>query len=217
MKCGIPGSGSRTISWGEVFVEFQQLANPQRDRRRGLGLQLAIVKRLARLLNHSVGVVSTPGVGSCFWVEVPLAERSSTCTPETEAVPQPLFDPLPGARVLVLDDEISVLESMRELLERWGCQVDGAVTVEEAESVAHARPPDLVIIHYRLSGILTGLDVAASLRNNEGGDPPVLIITGDTAPERLREARSSGYPLLHKPVQPAKLRSALRHLLLKTA
>ena len=120
---------------------------------------------------------------------------------------------LQGARVLVLDDESAVLESMRSLLENWGCNVDTAATLEAALPLVRERVPDLLIVDYRLAGPHSGLDAVGHLRNASGGEIPALVITGDTAPERLQEARDSGYPLLHKPVQPARLRSPMQHLL----
>lgn len=115
--------------------------------------------------------------------------------------------------MLVLDDESAILESMRSLLGRWGCEVTAAATVDEARSAARTRTPDLLIVDHRLAEEQTGLDAVSDLRRAVGVEVPALVVTGDTASERIREARSSGYPLLHKPVQPARLRSAMLHLL----
>ena len=207
------GPGIPQDRFDDIFVEFQQLGNPQRDRRQGLGLGLAIVKRLAGLLGHPIGLTSQLGRGSCFWVETHLVQsQNSTVAHQSETKRLP-GDHLSGARVLVLDDETSILQSMRNLLEHWGCKVSTAATVDEAQSLVQTKVQDLLVVDYRLAGDITGLNVATRLLKAAGHNIPVLVITGDTAPERLREARDSGYPLLHKPVQPAKLRSTMQHLL----
>jgi len=208
------GMGIPADRFDDIFLEFQQLGNPQRDRRQGLGLGLAIVKRLAHLLNHPIGLSSTFGRGSCFWVEVPLVDGPATEERPTGHEPNSRpVDQLSGARVLVLDDEAAILESMRTILENWGCDVVLAATVDEAVSVAGSKALDLLIVDYRLAGETTGLDAVSRVRRSADTEIPALVITGDTAPERLREARKSGYPLLHKPVQPARLRSAMQHVM----
>jgi signal transduction histidine kinase/CheY-like chemotaxis protein len=207
------GPGIPEDRFDDIFIEFQQLGNPHRDRRQGLGLGLAIVKRLAGLLGHPIGLTSQLGRGSCFWVETRLAQPQETAHPppgETERLPG---DQIHGARVLVLDDETSILQSMRHLLEHWGCEVSTAATLEEAHRLVQAEAQDLLIVDYRLAGEITGLNAANHLQETAGHAIPVLVITGDTAPQRLREARDSGYPLLHKPVQPARLRSTMQHLI----
>ena len=117
--------------------------------------------------------------------------------------------------MLVLDDDNAILAAMDGLLKRWGCQVITAASLEEAQHkiAANALPPELLIVDYRLRGHVSGLDAAAALQGALDCRVPVLVITGDTAPDRLREAQASGYPLLHKPVKPARLRSMMRHLI----
>ena len=119
--------------------------------------------------------------------------------------------------MLVLDDDNAVLEGMKGLLIRWGCQVITASSPAEAiDKLADTKQRlELLIIDYRLPENVSGIDVARNLQNRLGYPAAVLIITGDTGPERLREADASGYPLLHKPVQPAKLRSTLQYLMSK--
>lgn len=198
-----------------IFLEFHQLGNPEQDLRRGLGLGLglAIVKRLGALLKHEITVRSRLGHGSCFAITAPLVQDSS-CHALSANIP--IRDKiLRGHRVLVLDDDKAVLAAMDGLLERWGCTVIKAGSLEEAHEQikATASPPELLIVDYRLQGRFSGLEAVAILQKTLQRYVPALVITGDTAPDRLREAEASGYPLLHKPVQPAKLRSALHHLL----
>jgi CheY-like chemotaxis protein len=91
------------------------------------------------------------------------------------------------------------------LLRNWGCECDGAESIEEALALARAHPPGLVVSDYRLRELRTGAEAITALRAEFGSRLPALLITGDTAPERLREARAVGVPLLHKPVSPAQL------------
>ena len=202
----------------EIFIEFHQLQNPARDRRQGLGLGLAIVKRLAKLLHHKIKVTSHLGRGSCFSITLPLADI--TTAGESRQQDERIYLPnyaLTGRQVLVLDDDIAVLEAMQGLLRRWGCQVitanSPAEALEKIDTIV--QPLELLIIDYRLPENVSGIEVARNLQNRLGYSVAVLIITGDTEPERLREADASGYPLLHKPVQPAKLRSTLQYLISK--
>jgi CheY-like chemotaxis protein len=110
-----------------------------------------------------------------------------------------------NARLLVIDDDRIVRESMLHLLRDWGCECDAAESIEEALALAHLNKPDVIISDYRLREQRTGVEAIAAIRQLLGEPLPALLITGDTAPERLREAKASGIPLLHKPVSPGKL------------
>jgi signal transduction histidine kinase len=204
----------------EIFVEFHQLQNPARDRRQGLGLGLAIVKLLGRLLYYDVKVKSRLGQGSCFSITLPAGYENVEAEPKllTEK-PTLINNVLAGRQVLVLEDDIAVLEGMRGLLTRWGCHVITAGTPEEAESklAINEQSLDLLLIDYRLPDNVSGIEVARRLQLRLCYSVAVLILTGDTGPDRLREADASGYPLLHKPVQPAKLRSSMQYLLSKSS
>jgi signal transduction histidine kinase len=206
------GIGIPADKLDEIFVEFQQLGNPQRDRSKGLGLGLAIVKRLSELLSHPVEVHSRLGRGSRFSILVPL-----TASPSVPATSSPSIapaGPFPSAKtVLVLDDDRVVLESMSILLRQWGLRVLPAETVDAALVQARAQPPDLLVVDYRLPGHISGLEAIAMVKEVLGTSVPALMVTGDTGPDRLREAKASGYPLLHKPVRPATLRSTVQQLL----
>jgi CheY-like chemotaxis protein/two-component sensor histidine kinase len=193
-----------------IFVEFYQLASAQGGHRSGLGLGLAIVERLCSLLGHRIEMTSIVGRGSRFAIVVPLT------TPQTEAVEPPaqaqvIADPCKGKLVVVIDDDAMVLEGMRGLLTNWGCEM---VTGDSDQSAiaalaGHSRTPDLIISDYRLQAGQTGIDAIDCLRNAYGVAIPAFLISGDTAPERLREAIASGYQLLHKPMQPMALRAML--------
>ncbi len=208
---GIPDDKQR-----EIFQEFIQLGNPERDRSRGLGLGLAIVERLARLLNHRIDLASTPGRGSRFSIELPAGDVQQTS--QVRRAPAPVTNSLSGLFVVVVDDEALVRAGMEGVLHGWGCHVVNAGSGDEALALLgeHERTPDVIISDYRLRENETGIEVINRLRTHYATAIPAALISGDTAPERLREAKDSGYPLLHKPVSPAKLRALLIYLMTET-
>jgi signal transduction histidine kinase/DNA-binding NarL/FixJ family response regulator len=203
---GIPEDQQRNI-----FAEFHQLSTAEQDRRGGLGLGLAIVERLCRLLDYPIELTSRPDKGSRFVISVPLAAPVKLA----ERPAQVAVDQAMGKSVVVIDDDALVLDGMRGVLTGWGCDVVTA-TCEEAALAALSkaeRPPDIIISDYRLNDGKTGFDVIEHIRRAFGAPIPAFLISGDTAPERLREARASGYYLLHKPVLPITLRAVVSQLL----
>lgn len=193
-----------------VFREFLQLHNPERDRSKGLGLGLAIVRRLVKLLDHPLTLRSTPGLGSHFELILPLANRScqkmqAGSNEEDCASP----DSASGSHVLVIDDEIAVREAMGLLLADWGYRTTLAASAEDALARL-STAPQAIVVDWRLRDDQTGADAVAQVRASWGAGIPALIVTGDTAPDRLRDATASGHPVLHKPVSPARLRAFLR-------
>jgi signal transduction histidine kinase len=197
------GIGIEESQSQEIFVEFHQLGNPERDRRKGLGLGLPIAQGLARTLGHGLSLASKPGRGSVFRLTMPISRVAVVASEGLEAVP--IMVGTLNLRVLVIDDDDAVRSGMTQLLRNWGCECDGAESIEEALALARAHPPGLVVSDYRLRELRTGAEAIAALRAEFGSRLPALLITGDTAPERLREARAVGVPLLHKPVSPAQL------------
>lgn len=194
----------------DVFREFHQLGNPERDRRKGLGLGLAIALGLARTLEHNLTLGSIPQRGSVFRLALHMsADRS----PEQQVIAMLSESQLLGVKVLVVDDEESVRDGMLHLLRDWGCESEAASSIEEALQLASVTPPDIVICDYRLREQRTGVEAIVELRALLGSALPALLITGDTAPQRLREAQASGVPLLHKPVAPGQLYRVLVGLL----
>ena len=117
--------------------------------------------------------------------------------------------------VLVVDDDEAVRVGTLHLLRDWGCVVDAAESIEDALVLAGQHAPDVVLSDYRLRDQRTGLEAIAALRSVLGQSLPAVLITGDTAPDRLREALSSNIPLLHKPVSPDQLYIGLVNALLK--
>ena len=207
------GLGIPEDQQANIFREFYQLAAVGPDRRGSLGLGLAIVDRLGHLLGHPVEISSRPGRGSRFSVSLPSAEaRREVLEPPDAAAA--IADPVRGKLVLVIDDDALVIDGMRGVLQSWGCRVLAADSEAAALSqVSAQKPPDLIISDYRLANGKTGIEAIELVRNVLGTAPPAFLISGDTAPERLREANDSGYHLLHKPVPAIRLRAMLNQLL----
>jgi signal transduction histidine kinase/DNA-binding NarL/FixJ family response regulator len=204
------GIGIPEDQQSSIFGEFYQLSTVKRDRRSGLGLGLAIVDRLCRLLDYPIELTSRPGRGSRFVISVPLtAPLPLAEQPLQESVNQAM-----GKTVVVIDDDTLVLDGMRGVLKSWGCRVVTATSEDTAlAALSDERRPDIIISDYHLSDGKTGFDVIESIRRAFGAPIPAFLISGDTAPERLREARASGYYLLHKPVLPITLRSVVSKVL----
>ena len=205
------GPGIPYAQQDKVFQEYFQLENPERDRAKGLGLGLAIVRRLTDLLECELLLRSRPGRGSCFSVVMPL---SSGAAEESEAAPKRFAGTIKLPLVLVIDDEAAILDGMRTLLTSWG---HGVVTAESGEEMLGRLAqcplrPDLIICDYRLRGGENGIEVIDKLRSEYNEPIPAMLITGDTAENRLVEAQASGLLLLHKPVSNSKLRAAIANL-----
>ncbi len=204
---GIPASQHR-----DIFREFYQLANPERDRNKGLGLGLAIVDGLMRTMGLPITVASVPGRGSVFRVTLPLGTAPDDAQPVAPARPAPARQ-LAGRRVLLVDDDQAVRLAMMELLDGWGCHCLTMESMEEAVDALSVFTPELVITDYRLRGHRTGQEVLAAIGAHLRHPVPAIVVTGDTAPQRLRDAQASGAVLLHKPVAPAALLAAMTMLL----
>jgi len=196
-----------------IFGEFYRLGAPGGDGGSGLGLGLAIVDRLCRLLDHSVLLTSILGKGSCFSVALPrVAARPEIA--ETPAPAHPLEDASDRKLVVVIDDDPLVLEGMGGLFRSWGYQLVAGTDDEALAGVADLdRPPDLIVSDYHLSGGKTGIEVIEGLRRTLSADIPAFLVSGDTSPELLRQARATGYHLLHKPVDPMTLRAMVSHVM----
>lgn len=206
------GRGIAREQHNRVFEEFYQLGNPERDRAKGLGLGLAIVRRLTTLLDCPLTLTSELGKGSVFKLAVPLSEGPlAEEAASSDAAPQ---SPSAGL-ILVVDDELAIQDAMRSLLTEWGHEVIVAGSCEQMLArIAHCTArPDLIICDYRLRGAENGIEVIERLRSEYNHDIPAMLVTGDTGPDRLKEAQQSGHLLLHKPVPRGKLRAAIGNLM----
>ena len=193
-----------------IFQEFVQLSNPHRDRSQGLGLGLAIVDRLARLLGHPLTLRSVPGKGTVFSLDVP-ASRGDAIQEKGGKEAREEMTRLHGL-VAVVDDDEMVADSLATLLQGWGLQVvvaaDGAQLLGRLE-----QPPDILITDYRIEKE-DGLEVARALRKAyPDSGIQVVVVTADTSEQGVRTLNGSGYQVLHKPVRPARLRALISNLL----
>jgi len=197
----------------EIFREFHQLNNVERDRSKGLGLGLAIVERMAKLSGMSLYVKSSLGKGSTFGVVMPasteVAAQETKKIPNSEAM---FFD---DKFVFIVDDEKEIRDSITELLIAWHCKVVTATSGTEAIKKLQKSDmrPDILLVDYRLRDNETGIEVIDKISSFYSDFVPAAIVTGDTAPSRIREVENSGYKILHKPVLPDELRELVSQLL----
>jgi signal transduction histidine kinase/CheY-like chemotaxis protein len=200
------GIGIPTEEQERIFDDYYQLGGASAQ---GLGLGLPIVKSLGALLGHAVTVRSAPGRGSVFCIEVPR-----TVAPVAALEPAlAAGSGLEGANVVLVDDDVEIRESMRLLLESWGCRYIGGATAGEVEAKlrAQALRPDALIVDYRLADATTGVQVIERLRELFGSDLPALVITG-TPNAPLLQRQFAGIPFAMKPIPPGKLRAFLSHV-----
>ena len=198
----------------EIFQEFKRGDQQKHNQDRGLGLGLAIVDKIAKMLGHRICVSSTLGKGSHFSVEVPIATQLPIMRSEAEST-LPLTDQLRGARVWVVDNDTAICAGMRTLLESWGCLVVTAVSGEDLAVQVnnfHAAA-DLLVVDYHLDNGCNGVDVASEVNARRALALPVLMITANYSNELKQQLRELGYTLMHKPVRPMRLKTALCHLL----
>jgi signal transduction histidine kinase/ActR/RegA family two-component response regulator len=193
-----------------VFEEFYQVANRERDRSKGLGLGLAIVDRLARLLEAPVLLRSRLGHGSLFAFDLQRAEPVELPAIRLNRDSVGNRD-LTGTLVVLVDDEELILDAAQTLLKQWNCTVIAATSGREAlrQLAGVTRPPDVVICDYRLRENEDGVGVVAALRNEFNADIPALLITGDTDPAQIRAIAASGLAVLHKPLREEELNAAI--------
>ena len=193
-----------------VFEEYYQLDNPVRDRRKGLGLGLSIVKHIARLLDHRLDVTSKTGEGSTFSVEVPFGtevvrvESRISANATTREKYQPI--------VLFIDDDPSIVDATTMLLESADIKVYGVLCGDEAlAQITAGVRPDIVISDYRLPGY-NGIEVIRRVRQATVEDLPGVLMTGDTAAQEIEQTDITNCALLHKPVDTDDLISLIERL-----
>ncbi|HEX4179369.1 MAG TPA: hybrid sensor histidine kinase/response regulator [Caulobacteraceae bacterium] len=203
------GPGIPEEHQARVFEEFFQVGNPERDRAKGLGLGLAITKRMANLIACPIQLISTPGKGVRFTISVPIASNAAAAELQRTAT----IAPTARGLIAVVDDEVAIQQAMRSLLGEWGYDVVAAGSGAALIEGLRGHQPRLLICDWRLRDRETAMTVIARVRARFGEDLPILLITGDTAPEQIREAHATGLLLLHKPVQGGKLRAAIGNLL----
>jgi two-component system, sensor histidine kinase len=209
------GIGIAPEHQSSVFNEFYQVGNTERDRSKGMGLGLNIVRRTAQLLGHELSMQSVVGCGTRFRLSVPLADANAP-VPLDEAMDAPAFDDLHSLNVLIVEDDILAREAVVTLLASWGAKVRQAESIEGAlADLSLNGAPDLIISDYRLRDHENGVDCIQQLRQAAGHPITACLISGNTDVALIQEAKNLGLTLLHKPVRPAKLRSLVRRLALE--
>ena len=191
-----------------VFSEFNQLDNPERDKQKGLGLGLSIVRRLCKLMNVEITLKSKVGKGTTISLKLPLGgsvEHNEIEVSKTLTV---------GVlEVLVVDDDQAVLEGMTLLLETFGFKILKSKNTENALRMCRVNCPDLIITDYRLPGDMDGLDLIDAIRNHHQEHIPAILVTGDTAPDRIKNVDEADVIVLHKPVEADVLENTINDVL----
>lgn len=196
------GPGIEPAQQAAIFEEFRRGEGAAGQ---GLGLGLAIADRIAQLLEAPLTLRSRIGRGTVFALAVP---RAATRAPAAAMGKKGLA----GTRVLIVDNEPAALQSLRALLEGWGCEVDAVADGEAAEAAMAANDASLWLFDYHLDGGDTGAALHARLARRFGARP-ALILSGDGSDAVRRAVQEAGLPLLSKPLKPLALKSVLDRLL----
>lgn len=202
------GIGIRAETLPHIFEEYYQADNPHRDRRKGLGLGLAIVRRIESLLECRVQVSSVPGRGSVFSFEVPTGDTAHLAEPFVVSYSR--YD-LSGSVVALVEDDEDIRQGSVDLMEQWGCKVVAGEYVDDVMrklDFAGLRP-DLLVCDFRLPHGMNAIQAIRRVREHWGGDLPAVVLTGDTGSETMQEIQASDATLLHKPIAPARLRAMM--------
>ncbi|MFT6924956.1 MAG: PAS domain S-box-containing protein [Psychromonas sp.] len=211
------GAGIEQDQRSEIFKAFKRLKSSRSAFTNGLGLGLAIVDKISKVLEHPVKVSSTFGKGSLFAVTVPLADK--TYLPEV-AAPQNLLltnTELAGKTVWLVDNDFNICLAMKQLLETWGCSIISAASLADLQKRIdigndHA---DILIVDYHLDDGTNGLEVAEQINQLRSAPLPVLMITANYNKSLQKEIKEHGLLLLHKPVKAIKLKTTMLYLLNK--
>ncbi|WP_432455903.1 PAS domain-containing hybrid sensor histidine kinase/response regulator [Agarivorans sp. QJM3NY_29] len=206
------GPGIEKSKQQQIFEEFQQLNKSGRARDEGLGLGLAIAQGFAELLEIPIGVESTPGKGSVFYVTVPVVEALNVH--KLSPVEHDNINVTQGAKVLCIDNEPEILVGMESLLSRWGYQVLCCEAVEEAEAlIADGWIPELILSDYHLDHDKTGLEALQRLIHQGKLSCHGIVISADRHTDLIDRVRAQGFAYLSKPLRPLRLKKLCQQLL----
>ena len=214
------GSGIPDNRLDDIFQEFRQIGPPGRGRDKGLGLGLAIVDRIARLLHHPIRVRSRLDKGSVFGIDVPIVKGSPPARLPVRAQSNPAkAADLRGVEVLLVDDDRPGLNALTELLRAWGCNPIAKHSSADVKRWLKTQPaaPAAIIADFHLGEGQHGMAVISAVRQALGPTIPGCIVTSDRAPELKAAIKAAGLALVNKPIQAAALRAALSHLLSRKA
>jgi signal transduction histidine kinase/CheY-like chemotaxis protein len=208
------GVGIAPENQQRVFEEYFQASAAPRDRSEGLGLGLAIVRRLARLLGSEVEVASIPGRGSRFALEVPFVRYARTAAPAPGQASVSAHA-LAGKYILVIDDEPDVRFGTESVLRQWGCRTASAGSLGELAALLERelRFPDAIVADFQLADGRTGLDAIAAVQGHSGEPTPAVIVTGEDLGKSEVESQGRLYPVVKKPIAADELRRRLTAVL----
>ena len=207
------GCGISDDQMSLIYEDFYQIENKERDRGKGLGLGLALAKRLSESLEHKIVSKSTFGSGSCFSVLVNIGEKT---VDENQDESFMNIMNLSGANILLVEDDMDVLKATKQLLESWGCKVKTARNKDEVMNLIKENPydnPDIILADNRLPGDASGIDITYLIQEKLQTSIPCVIMTGDVERNHVQSIIDQGFPVLLKPIQPAKFRAMLSHLI----
>ena len=207
------GCGISDDQMSLIYEDFYQVENKERDRGKGLGLGLALAKRLADSLEHTIDSKSRLGSGSYFSVNVDLAENKAEIN--NDEILMNIMN-LSGINILLVEDDIDVLKATKQLLESWGCKVKTARNKDEVVNLIDEDPytnPDIILADNRLPGDASGIDITYLIQEKLQTSIPCVIMTGDVERSHVQSIIDQGFPVLLKPIQPAKFRAMLSHLI----
>jgi PAS domain S-box-containing protein len=198
------GPGLNEFQAKAIFDEFYRVPEYSTNER-GLGLGLAIVQRMSRLLDHPVTIDSTVGKGSRFSVSVPAGKLA----PEVKQDPLLQEEEKTDYRILCIDNEQQIIDGMESLIGEWGYCVVTAMNEDGANSHIAEKEPDLIIIDYHLDNDVTGIDVVSNWQQSWLKDTPVIVITADYTDDVRHATKEKGFYLLKKPVRPLQLKALI--------
>ena len=207
------GCGISDDQMSLIYEDFYQIENKERDRGKGLGLGLALAKRLSESLEHKIVSKSTFGSGSCFSVLVNIGEKT---VDENQDESFMNIMNLSGANILLVEDDMDVLKATKQLLESWGCKVKTARNKDEVMNFIKENPydnPDIILADNRLPGDASGIDITYLIQEKLQASIPCVIMTGDVERNHVQSIIDQGFPVLLKPIQTAKFRAMLSHLI----
>lgn len=209
------GIGIEKDNYNIIFEEFQQLNNHSRDRSKGLGLGLSIVTRLIDLLGLSLNLESTPGKGSAFSIACPRSDLAEDAPLKNLSFTG--SDTLADKNIIIIEDEEEIRHALNMLLSSWGCNVFELASMSDIkQNLSFSNKPDLILADYRLANHQTGVELIHAIHEiYQDKKIPAVVITGDTAPERIKDIEKSRFKIMHKPVAGGKLRAMLNALLLQ--
>jgi PAS domain S-box-containing protein len=209
------GVGIAEEKINEIFKEFKRLKSSKVAFRNGLGLGLAIVDKISKVLDHPIKVNSVQGKGSVFSIEVPIGKLEQSSV--QDSLPSQLVQntDLAERTIWVIDNDANICDGMSRLLGGWGCDVTTAISLEHLEEQVdiYQGHADILIVDYHLDNDLTGFSAAKYINKKRVTPIPTLMITANYSKSLKNEVAQTGILLLNKPVKPMKLKTTMLHLL----